>query len=129
MLKQAGKVGMRDHFLDNPVLTVLRRIRELKTKGVSGRPLDTVLEVSLLFVKQGLSIRYQVLQVADLGTIRGRVKDLSDHSLEESEPNSAVTGIGCAHPVFVAMRPFGVNPGLSKGDPIRACFSHPIAPF
>jgi hypothetical protein len=73
-----------------------------------------MLEVTLLVVKETLTIGDQVLKVAELRPIHRWIIDFSDDAVPKRKPDSAGSCIRSPYSVFASMGPSGTNPGLSK---------------
>jgi hypothetical protein len=65
-------------------------------------------------MKEGLTISKKKLDVSHLGHINGRVIDLGDDTVPDGKPNPTGSRVGCADPIFVAVRPTGLQTGPAK---------------
>jgi hypothetical protein len=72
-------------------------------------------KVPLLFLKEGPAVCHQVLEVPYLGPIDGRIEDLGDAAVSDSEPHPAVARVGRSYPIPVSLCPARLNAGPSKG--------------
>jgi hypothetical protein len=71
-------------------------------------------QIALFLMKKGLAVSDEVLEVAKLRSVDGRVVDLRNDAIPDSEPEMAGRRVRCAYAGFVAMRPSGFDPRLAK---------------
>src|SRR5579863_10649953 len=86
-----------------------------------------MLEVTLLVVKETLTIGNQVLKVAELRPIHRRIIDFGDDAIPKRKPDLAGSCIRSSYSVFASMCPPGMNPGLSKRSILLIRLRHPAS--
>ena len=70
--------------------------------------------IQMSFVtEEGFAIGDEILQVADLRPINGRVVDLVDDTFGNGEPDPAQSRVSGPHSVLVAPRPARFDPGTA----------------
>jgi hypothetical protein len=65
-------------------------------------------------MEEGLSVGDEILEIAKLRPVYGRVIDLCNNAIPDREPEMAGSGICCANPGLVAMGPAGFDAWLSE---------------
>src|SRR5689334_23936576 len=101
-----------DDFLGDPVAPLGIGIRDPVTQRVRGQVLVGVVQMALV-VEEGLPVADEVLQVAYLRLIDGRVVDLVQDTLGDGEPDPAQRRVRGPYPVLVAAGPAGLDPGTT----------------
>jgi hypothetical protein len=86
-----------------------------------------MLEVTLLVMKETLTIRNQVLKVAELRPINRWIVDFGDDAVPKRKPDSAGSCVRSSHSVFASMGPSRTNPRLSKRSIFIVYLRHPAS--
>jgi len=106
-------VGVCDDLLDVSVAAF--RVRPFNAVSQARwHALDAALQILCLLMKEGLTICKKKLDVSHLGHINGRVIDLGDDTVPDGKPNPTGSRVGCADPIFVAVRPTGLQTRPAK---------------
>jgi hypothetical protein len=71
-------------------------------------------EVPLFFVEKTLPVGDEILKVADLWPVDGRIVNFGDDAVPKGKPNPAGSCIGSSHAILTAMRPSGLGARPSK---------------
>src|SRR5581483_5853048 len=93
-----------DNFFDDPVATIGSDANDSIAQRVRGQALVGVVQMSFV-TEEGFPVRDEILQVAYLRTINGRVVDLVQDTFGYSEPDPAQTRVSGPYPVLVTPRP------------------------
>jgi len=65
-------------------------------------------------MEERLPIREEILKVADLWVIHGRIIDFRDDTIPQGEPDSARSRVGGSYPVFISVSPSRLDAGPSE---------------
>jgi hypothetical protein len=65
-------------------------------------------------MEEGLAVGYEILEIAKLGPVDGRVVGLRNDAVPDGEPEMAGRRVRCAYAGLVAVRPPGLDPRLAK---------------
>ncbi len=65
-------------------------------------------------MEEGLAVGNEILEIAKLRPVNGRVVDLRDDAVPDGEPEMAGPRVRCAYAGLVAVRPSGPDPRLAK---------------
>lgn len=110
-------MGVCDNFFDDRITAIRISVCVAVTQRVAGKALTLRLKVSLFFLKESLSVGDEILKITNLRVIYRRIIDLGDDAVPKRELDPAGSGVGCANPVFTAMRPFGLDARPPEGRP------------
>ncbi len=102
-------MGIGDDFLDDAVLPPRIDVRDPIAERVGGQELVCVVQFAFV-VEESLAVGDQVLQIADLRPIDGRIINLIENTLGNGEPHATQGGVGGAYTVLVAASPAGFDP-------------------
>ena len=80
-------------------------VRNAVTQGVIGKTLTFRFEVAFFLMEERLPIGDEILKVADLWVIHGRVIDFRDDTVPQGEPDSARSRVSGSHSVFISVSP------------------------
>ena len=98
-----------DNFLDDAEATLGIDIGDSITQRVRGQALVGVVQMSFV-TEESFPVRDEILQVADLRPINGRVVDLVEDAFGDRKPDPAQSRVSGPHPVLVAACPAGFDP-------------------
>ena len=98
-------MGTRDDLFLDTVALLRIDARDPNSQGAVVDVLRRALQVSPLVVEERPAVGDEILEVADLGAIHGRVIHLVQHAARHREPHAARRGIGGAHGVLRAACP------------------------
>src|SRR5512143_990846 len=115
MLENTGKMRSGDNFLDDTVPVQPTMVRDLVGERVVRDAAGLGPEMPLFLMEKGFSIGNEVLEVADLRKVDGRVVYFGDRPVPQGEPYAARRGVGRTHAVFVPLRPAGLDTRFSEG--------------
>ena len=122
-LEQAGSMWTRYSVFRNGIAAIMVRIDATIAEHMVSDALHLDGKMALLFVKESLAVRNQVLKVANLRPVDGRVIHLRDDAVPDREPQMAGGGVGCTDASLVAMCPAWLVPRFPKGF-LAANFLH-----
>ena len=105
-------MGIGDNFLDDPVATLGIDIGDSITQRVRGQALVGVVQMSFV-AEKGFPIGDEILQVADLRPIDGRVVDLVEDAFGDRKPDPAQSRVSGPHTVLVTPCPAGLDAGAA----------------
>ena len=79
-------------------------------------------------MEESLTVGNEILEIAKLRPVDGRVVDFRYDAVPDGEPEMAGSAVRCAHPGFIAVRPSGFDSRLAKSVPANDCL-HSYASF
>jgi len=111
MDEQAVLMRIGDNLLGDPVTPTGIDISDSETQRVGEQALMGVHHTAFI-AEEGFPVGDEVLQIADLWPIDGRIVDLVQDALGDGEPDPAQSRVSGAHPVFVTACPAGFDPRI-----------------
>src|SRR6185437_14972980 len=113
-LEQARKVRIADDVLRDGVTAIRARIRAAIAKHMIGDALHLDSQIALFLMEESLAVGNEILEIAKLRPVDGRVVDLRDDAVPDGEPKMTGRTVRCPYAGFVAVRPSGLDAGFSK---------------
>jgi hypothetical protein len=107
-------VGITNDVLGDGIAAVNVCVGAAIAEPVVGYALHLYGKIALLFMEESLSVGNEILEIAELRTIHGRVIGLSDNAIPDREPKMAGGGICGTYAGFVAMCPARPNTWLAE---------------
>ena len=98
-----------DDFLDDAVAPLGIDIGDTITQRVRGQALVGVVQLAFV-AEEGFPVGDEILQVAYLRPINGRVVDLVQDAFGDGKPDPAQSRVSGPHSVLVAARPARFDP-------------------
>ena len=112
--EHAIPVGVGDDFLDDAEVPPGIGVGDAVAQRVRGQAFVGVVQVAFV-VKEGFAVGDEVLEVADLRPVNGRVVDLVENAFGNGEPDPAQSRVSGPYPVLVAARPARFDAGSAGG--------------
>ena len=105
MNEKGRSVRVGQNVFDQPVPPVPVGVCQFVKKGSALGHLDFVMEVTLLFMAKGFTIRDKKLEVASVGRVDGGAEHFVDDAVADGEPKSATGVVSSTDTFLVGMRP------------------------
>jgi hypothetical protein len=114
--EHTGLVRIGDDFLENAIAALGIGIGDTKTQRAWSQALMSIVQLAFV-AEEGFPIADEILQVADLRPIDGRVVDLVQNAFGDRKPDTAQGRVSTSNAVLIAACPARIDPGIA-GSPM-----------